>query len=120
MGQRYLQLQSTYTGYEINKTAVLHVGQVPPNPAILAPGPAFVFVVVNGVPSLGAQVMIGSGKLGAQAILAVGDLPESRIVTNETSGSTATNPSAASRGCVPWQWGIVMWGALLGAVVVHW
>jgi hypothetical protein len=121
MGQRYVQLKSTYTGYVENNTAVLHVSQVPPNPAILAPGPAFVFVVVNGVPSVGAQVMIGSGQLGTQPVLAVADLPESRIVPNGTSspgGSGSKN--AASHGCVPWRWGNVMWGVLLGAVVTRW
>ncbi|KAF7358228.1 hypothetical protein MVEN_00871500 [Mycena venus] len=53
MGQRFLQLDSTYTAYGANNTATLHVSQVPPNPAILAPGPALLFVVVNGVPSGG-------------------------------------------------------------------
>jgi hypothetical protein len=57
MGQRYVQLENTYTGFS-NSTAVLHVSQLPPNPAILAPGPALILVVVNGVPSVGRQVMI--------------------------------------------------------------
>jgi hypothetical protein len=39
MGQRFVQLQSTYTGNP-DGTAVLHVSQLPPNPAILVPGPA--------------------------------------------------------------------------------
>ncbi|MBW0502782.1 hypothetical protein O181_042497 [Austropuccinia psidii MF-1] len=65
MGQRYVQLSSTY---ETNPdgSATLHVAQLPPNPAILAPGPAFLFVVVKGVPSIGAMVMVGNGQLGAQ------------------------------------------------------
>ena len=120
MGQRYVQLESTYTGYVQNNTAVLHVSQVPPNPAILVPGPAFIFVVVNGVPSIGAQVMIGSGKLGTQPIQPVGDLPESRIVPNQTSSSGSGSANAASRGYVPWRWSNVMWGVLLGAVATRW
>lgn len=44
MGQRMVVLNSTYTGFGDN-SAVLHVSQVPPNPAILAPGPALLFVV---------------------------------------------------------------------------
>ncbi|KAF7315671.1 hypothetical protein MIND_00082700 [Mycena indigotica] len=75
MGQRYLQLDSTWTAYGENNTAVLHVSQLPPNPAILAPGPALIFVVVNGVPSMGLQVMIGSGRIGNQTTLPIGDLP---------------------------------------------
>jgi len=47
---------------------------LPRDPAILAPGPAFIFVVVNGL-----QVMIGSGKLGKQEILADTNLPDSTI-----------------------------------------
>ncbi|KAK0476749.1 glyoxal oxidase [Armillaria novae-zelandiae] len=65
MGQRYVELQSSYTGYE-NNTAILHVNQLPPNPAVLVPGPALMFVVVNGIPSVGVQVMVGSGKVEQQ------------------------------------------------------
>lgn len=39
MGQRFLQLNSTYTGNS-DGSAVLHVSQVPPNAALFAPGPA--------------------------------------------------------------------------------
>jgi hypothetical protein len=74
MGQRMVQLDSSYTGNS-DGSAVLHVSQMPPNPAILAPGPAFIFVVVNGVPSVGIQVMVGSGQIGKQQTLAVGSLP---------------------------------------------
>lgn len=80
MGQRYVQLENTYTGFS-NSTAVLHVSQLPPNPAILAPGPALILVVVNGVPSVGRQVMIGWGILCVQQILAIGDLPASQMVS---------------------------------------
>src|ERR1700733_13083801 len=91
MGQRYVQLENTFTGFSNNNTAVLHVSQVPPNPAILVPGPAFIFVVVNGVPSVGRQVMIGSGQLGVQSTLAVSNLPTSQIVSS--SNKTSPNPS---------------------------
>lgn len=77
-----------------NNTAVLHVSQVPPNPAILVPGPAFIFVVVNGVPSVGRQVMIGSGVLGMQNILAIGDLPASQITPS--SGGPASSQAHQS------------------------
>ncbi|KAJ7650953.1 copper radical oxidase [Roridomyces roridus] len=80
MGQRFVQLDSTYTAYGENNTATLHVSQVPPNPAILAPGPALLFVVVNGVPSVGVQVMVGSGTIGNQTVLDIGDLPASSYV----------------------------------------
>jgi Domain of unknown function (DUF1929) len=103
MGQRYVQLENTYTGFA-NNTAVLHVSQVPPNPAILAPGPAFIFVVVNGVPSVGCQVMIGSGVLGVQKTLAIGDLPASQIMGNGSAsgGSAHSNQSNSNSGSQHW------------------
>ncbi|KAJ7745446.1 glyoxal oxidase, partial [Mycena maculata] len=86
MGQRYVQLDSTYTAYGENNTATLHVSQLPPNPAILAPGPALLFVVVNGVPSVGVQVMVGSGVIGTQEVLAIGDLPATSYVPAPGAG----------------------------------
>lgn len=34
----------------------------PPNNRIYPPGPGWLFVVVDGIPSEGAQIMIGDGK----------------------------------------------------------
>jgi len=79
MGQRMLVLQSSYTGYT-NNTATLHVNQMPPNPAIFAPGPALLFVVVKGVPSIGVHVMIGSGHIEEQKPFPVGAAPSSSII----------------------------------------
>ena len=39
MGQRMLQLENTYTGTS-DGGAILHVSQMPPNPATFSPGPA--------------------------------------------------------------------------------
>lgn len=85
MGQRYVQLQSTYTGFK-NTTAVLHVSQLPPNPAILAPGPALIFVVVNGIPSIGVPIMVGSGKIEQQKVSPVGGFPSSSIFAVQQDG----------------------------------
>jgi len=74
-----LVLQSSYTGYT-NNTATLHVNQMPPNPAIFAPGPALLFVVVKGVPSIGVHVMIGSGHIEEQKAFPVGAAPSSSII----------------------------------------
>ncbi|CAE6431726.1 hypothetical protein RSOLAG1IB_01036 [Rhizoctonia solani AG-1 IB] len=84
MGQRYVELETSYTGNE-DGSGVLHVSQLPPNPAILAPGPALVFVTVNGVPSVGIHMMAGSGQLGKQTVSAVQPLPSSSIVQPEGS-----------------------------------
>jgi hypothetical protein len=94
-------LASSYTGYRANNTAILEVNQLPPNPAIIAPGPAYIFVVVNGVPSLGLQVMLGSGQLGQQTVLTPGTLAAENIVANATTTPTpvpSQKPSSAVRG----------------------
>jgi hypothetical protein len=118
MGQRLVQLESTYTGFQ-NNTGILHVSQVPPNPAILAPGPALIFVVVNGVPSVGAQVMIGSGKLGTQQRLPIGDLPASAIVQNLGAADNAKNAGSSLRISQHWLYAGV-WGIFIGAVLLGW
>jgi hypothetical protein len=82
MGQRMVVLDSTYTAYS-NNTAVLHVSQLPPNPAILAPGPAFLFVVVRGVPSVGVEVMVGSGAIEPQTVLVADLLPVSSMIGSD-------------------------------------
>jgi len=89
MGQRFVQLDSSYTG-NTDGSGVLHVSQLPPNPAILAPGPAWIFVVVNGVPSVGVQVMCGSGKIEKQTMLAIASLPAPSL-PQATSSSGSGN-----------------------------
>ena len=96
MGQRYLQLLSSYTGYD-NNTAVLHVNQMLPNPATFPPGPALLFVTINGVPSVGVQVMIGTGKLGNQPTQGVASLPDSQIIRSEPDESSPS-PSPQTGG----------------------
>lgn len=57
------------------------------------------FVVVNGVPSVAVQVMVGSGQLGAQTVLPVADLPIPSMaskVNNTTSSDRAPTKSGAS------------------------
>jgi len=89
MGQRYVQLASSYSGFGGNNSAILHVNQLPPNPAVLAPGPALAFVVVNGVPSVGVQVMIGTGQIGDQPILPVAEIPPNNIDGSSSSSENA-------------------------------
>jgi len=99
MGQRFVQLENTYTAYTGNNSAVLHVSQLPPNPAVLAPGPALIFVTVNGVPSVGKMVMIGSGQIGEQRTLPVAALKATETVAASQTGSSGKggkNNSAAS------------------------
>jgi hypothetical protein len=95
-GQRYVQLASSYTAYEANNTAILQVNQLPPNPAIIVPGPALIFVVVNGVPSIGLQVMLGSGQLGQQTVHTPGTLPAQNTVANVTTPSPQSSQTTSS------------------------
>jgi hypothetical protein len=100
MGQRYVELETSYTAFQANNTAIIHVRQLPPNPAIIVPGPALVFVVVNGVPSVGLQVMLGSGQLGAQPILPVVDLPASSVVAAPNATKPDSSHASAARAPV--------------------
>jgi len=105
MGQRMVQLDLSYTGNN-DGSAVLHVSQMPPNPAILVPGPAFIFVVVNGVPSIGVQVMIGSGQIEKQPILSIGSLPAASMPqqgsSSGSSGNSGNNSSAGLPSAAYW------------------
>ncbi|ORY35349.1 glyoxal oxidase N-terminus-domain-containing protein [Naematelia encephala] len=107
-GQRMLQLESTYTLDLDTNTTTLHVSQLPgsPGPTLFQPGPAMLFVVVNGVPSEGEFLMVGSGQLGTQPTTTNAALPSSIVKQtavastggNSTSNSTsnATSTSGAS------------------------
>jgi hypothetical protein len=86
MGQLYLELRTSYTGNSDN-TGTLHVSQLPPNPAIFPPGPALIFVVVDGVPSIGQQIMVGSGRIEKQKAQSVQDLPASQVASVQSSAS---------------------------------
>ena len=115
MGQRMVVLESTYTGYE-NNTGILHVSQLPPNPAILAPGPAILFVVVKGIPSVGVQVMIGSGQIGPQPILPIGSLPPVTMTQHQRpnlNDKVAHNSTLRSDGRGTSNGWLALWSMLL-------
>ncbi|GAA6043740.1 hypothetical protein JCM8097_000504 [Rhodosporidiobolus ruineniae] len=102
MGQRYVQLNNTYTSNS-DGSATLHVSQVPPNPAILPPGPCLLFVVVDGVPNNGSWVMVGNGQLGTQdvdnkAYDLAGTLPASskKALTTDASQSSSGGSGTGS------------------------
>lgn len=78
MGQRYLQLNNTYT-VEDNGDITLHVSQLPPNPNLFTPGPAVMYVVTNGVPSIGKHINVGNGQIGEQSRNAQAVLPPPKL-----------------------------------------
>lgn len=88
MGQRYVQLD--HTASYANGNATLFVSQLPPNPAILAPGPCMIFVVVDGTPSIGQFIMIGNGQIGEQ------ETQRNQALPPNTAGSGAGAAPAAS------------------------
>ncbi|KAJ7940479.1 DUF1929-domain-containing protein [Mycena leptocephala] len=98
MGQRYMQLQNSYT---VNKDGsfTLHVSQPPPNSNLFQPGPAWVYVVVNGIPSNGTAVIVGSGAVGSQPTAAQASLPASvKLAGVSGSADSATTNNNASSG----------------------
>ncbi|KAF7314387.1 putative copper radical oxidase variant A [Mycena kentingensis (nom. inval.)] len=122
MGQRYLQLPNTFT-VNSDSSITLHVSQANPNPNLFQPGPALIYVVVNGVPSNGTSVIVGSGNIEAQPTSAASTLPDSvrldsasgsadgsSTSTGTGSGNAATESSSSKKGAII--------GGVVGAVVV--
>lgn len=96
MGQRYLQLNNTYTSNS-DGSATLHVSQMPPCVACFPPGPAFLFVVVNGVPSNGVMVMVGTGALGVQPTTPAAPLPGTLATWNSVLSSSSTDANTGAK-----------------------
>jgi hypothetical protein len=92
-GMRMAELDHSFTTTD-DGGITLHVSQMPPNPAIIQPGTAWFFVVVNGTPSVGVSVMVGSGVIEEQEMLEVESLPESSTVDAEPD--TPDDNSAAT------------------------
>ncbi|KZP16526.1 copper radical oxidase [Athelia psychrophila] len=92
MDVRYVEPDSSYTG-NADGSGTLHVAQLPPDAAILASGPALLFVVVDGVPSVAQMIMVGNGKIGKQPTLSAATLP-----SNATTAGAPTASSSSSGG----------------------
>lgn len=127
MGQRAMQLRNTYTVQQ-DGTIILHVAQPPPNSYILQPGPAFLYVIINGAPSNGSYVIVGNGQLGSQPTGADSTLPDSvqAAATASGSGQVETNDSSMKLSTPVIIVGVVgvivvigLVGALIGLFVVR-
>ncbi|PPQ93058.1 hypothetical protein CVT25_011934 [Psilocybe cyanescens] len=94
MGQRFMQLNNTYT---VNKdgSITLHVSQPPPIPNIFQPGPAFMYVNIHGIPSNGSYLIIGSGQIGLQPTAPPSVLPAS-VRLDSAVGGTGTGKNGTS------------------------
>ena len=89
MGQRFLELETSYTIDPDSNTTTLHVSQMPPNAALFPPGPAMLFLVLDGVPSWGQYVIVGSGNIGTQPTAAAQALPESSTLVSASAASAS-------------------------------
>jgi hypothetical protein len=107
-GQRFLQLDNSYT-VNSDGSLTLHVAQMPPMPEVFQPGPAWVFVTINGVPSNGSYIIVGSGQMGTQTKSAASVLPSSVKVDGvtgsadgpSTGGSNSSSSSSGSNNQKP-------------------
>ncbi|KAI0057765.1 DUF1929-domain-containing protein [Artomyces pyxidatus] len=119
MGQRMVQLETAFA-IGTDGSATLHCSQLPPNPAVIAPGPALLFVVVAGVPSVGVQVMLGSGEIGVQQVAEAEGLPGPDFGNASANALVAGGETSGARGglrrAVGWLVGAV--GAVVGIVFV--
>jgi len=96
MGQRHMQLNSTYT-VNSNGSITLHVSQPPPNPNLFQPGPALMFVNILGVPSNGSYLRVGNGQIGTQPTQTVVQLPKNvQLPTPTPTAITATATATES------------------------
>ncbi|KAH9048036.1 glyoxal oxidase [Lactarius hengduanensis] len=87
MGQRIMQLNNTFTVQD-DGTITLHTAQLPPLPALFQPGPAFLYVTINGIPSNGTYVIVGNGKVGPQSTAPASVLPPSVLSAAQSNGSS--------------------------------
>jgi hypothetical protein len=93
-GQRYLELETTYIKDEDKNDITLNVAQMPPNANIFQPGPAYIFLVVDGIPSQGEIIMIGSGNIEEQSLLAKTVLPQSQVIVGDKTSEVPSNSSS--------------------------
>jgi Domain of unknown function (DUF1929) len=116
MGQRYLQLNNTYT-VNPDGSITLHVAQPPPNANLFQPGPALLWVVISGIPSNGTMLIVGNGQIGEQPLLPPSILPPSvQLSSVSGTGSSTGTPGSSSTGSSSHRW--VLIGGIIGGVVL--
>jgi hypothetical protein len=116
MGQRYMQLNNTYT-VQSDGTIILHCAQAHPNPNLLQPGPALLFVTINGIPSNGTMVIVGNGQIGQQPTLPPSTLPPSVRVDLANGSANESNTNSGSGSSNSSSWSTSHRGIIIGAVV---
>ncbi|KAF8234472.1 DUF1929-domain-containing protein [Tricholoma matsutake] len=120
MGQRFMQLNNTYTVHN-DSFITLHCAQAYPNPNLLQPGPALLFVTISGIPSNGTMVIVGNGQIGPQPTSPPSVLPAS-VRVDSASGSAnganhnTGNGNSTSSGSTSHTGTII--GAVVGAISI--
>jgi len=119
MGQRYLQLNNTFT-VNSDGSITLHVAQVPPNPNIFQPGPAMLFVTISGIPSNATMVIVGTGAFGTQPTAPASVLPPSILLStvSGTASGSNTNNGSSNSGTKRTSHLAVIVGGIAGAIAV--
>lgn len=115
MNQRFLQLNNTYT-VNNDGSIVFHTAQMPSNPNIYQPGPAFVFVTINGIPSNGSYVIVGSGQIETQPTAADSVLPPS-VRLDDATGTANSNSTGGGGGASTSSTTSSHTGLIIGAIV---
>jgi len=120
MGQRSMQLNTTYTIYP-NGTYVVHTAQLPPNANLFQPGPAYLYVTISGIPSTGTYVIVGNGQFGKQPTYPKSVLPASGDAVSATSSSASSSSTSKTNnknGATSHSVAGSMFSLLLAATVV--
>ena len=116
MGQRFLQLNHTFTAND-DGSLTLHVAQMPPQPNIFQPGPAFVYVTINGIPSTGHYVIVGSGAIEKQPVGPVSVLPATKRSDAASGSADGSQTSTDSSGHSDDDDSSLSTGAIIGIAV---
>lgn len=94
-GARMLELETSYDINMNTNETTMYVSQIPaPGPTLFQPGPAMLFIVQQGVPSEAEFVMVGSGELGTQTVVANAAMPTSQV--QAVQATTSSNSSATT------------------------
>jgi hypothetical protein len=118
MGQRFLQLNNTYT-VNSDGSITLHVAQAPPNPNIFQPGPALFWVVINGVPSNGTMVIVGNGQIANQPTQSASVLPPNVPLDSSSGGGAGSDKgNGSSSGTSSKSHTILIVGGVVGGIAV--
>lgn len=117
MGMRQVHLDFSWTCHS-SGDCTLHVSQLAPNPAILAPGRALLFVVVQGVPSNGTLLSIGDGTIGAQTVLPASTLPDSKDDRFNGGGEGLLKDGAVPANADPRMAALIIVSMILAAVAL--